>query len=416
MKHKARHRLLVVVAAVVACAALAVTAAGAATDRSAGHGKAAAKSTFNILVVTELSGPYSAFGAAYRPGMFAAGRIINNSGGILGHKISLTFVDDQSNPVTGVSALQGALAGGKKYNVVITAITAFTQALAPVLAQQNVLAMTSGAAGALFQNTPYPNLFGFSANSYSQEQGVVRKMKADGITNVGIIAANNAAGTDSANLVARYAKAAGISATVVFAPTTVVDATPQLQQLQATGANGLAVIGFSGVVSAALNARAKLGWTAPAYCDLGCAATNWGTLQPNTLTDVNVEEMASFVAGTPATKTKDYQKFSTTLAKYDTKYALGIVVDQIGYSMLMTARAAAIKAKSIDGGAMVKALETMHSSKAVKWYIGPKGFFNSKTVNGYDEPHLIHTVSQDMIFVKAKPQVKGMIAGPVLKG
>jgi branched-chain amino acid transport system substrate-binding protein len=416
MKHKARHRLLVAVAALVACAALSVTAAGAATAQPAGHGKGKAKSTFNVLIVTELSGPYSAFGAAYRPGMFAAGRIVNDSGGILGHKVSLTFVDDQSNPVTGVTALQNALAGGKKYNVVITAITAFTQALAPVLAKQNTLALTSGSASALFRGNPYPNLFGFSANLYSQEQGIVRKMKADGVSNVGIIAANNAAGSESAELVQQYARAAGITANVVLAPTTVVDATPQLQQLQAGGAKALAVIGFSGVVGAALNARAKLAWSAPAYCDLGCAATNWATLPSNALTDVNVEEMPWYVGGTPQTKTKVYKLFNKYDAKYDKTYSLGIVVDQIGYNMLMTARAAAIKAKSIDGTAMVKALASMHSSKAVKWYVGATGFFASSPTSSYDLPHVIHTGSKDMVFVKAKPQVKGMIAGPVLTG
>ena len=415
MKVKARHRLVLLTAALASAAALSAVVAGTAAAKPVTVGGPAASSPFRVLVVTELSGPTAAFGAAYRPGLFAAAHLINGWGGILGHKVTIKFVDDQSNPVTGVTVLQNELASGTTYNVVVTAITAFTQPLAPILAQHDLLALTSGSASALFRGNPYQNLFGFSGNLYSQEQGMVRTMKAKGIKNVGIIGANNAAGTEAAQLLQRYAQGQGMTANIVLTPTTVTDATPQLQQLQSKGADALAIVGFSAVVNAALAARDKLGWTAPAYCDLGCAATNWGTVPAAQLKDVYPEEMPWLVAGDPVTKTKQYQLFTKTLAKYEKSYSLGIVVDLISYDMLLTARAAAIKAHSIDGNAMVKALETIHSSTQVPWYVGPKGLFAAAPSNGYDLPHVIHTVAGDMVFVKATPQKDGMIAGPATK-
>ena len=398
------------------CLAIAATlASGAsATTRASAGGSAA--TPFRVLVFGPFSGVAASFGAAYSPGIVAAAQLVNKSGGILGHPITIKVLDDQSNPAVGVGILQNELAGGTKYNLVITANTAFTQPYAPLLAQQDVLVESASSATAIFRGTPYSNLFGFAFDLYSQEQGVVRQMVKMHVKNVGIIAANNAAGTEAAGYLAQYAKNAGITTHTVLAPPTVPDATPQLQQLQGDGAKALAVIGFSALIPTALAARAKLGWTDPAFCDAGCAATNWANVPAASLANFYVEEMPWFVSGTSASASKQFKLFYTATQKRSSTFPLGIVVPLIGYDEILAARAAATKAHSIDGSKMVSALESIHTASGIPYWTGPLELFNSTVVNGYDLPHVNHTVSGDFVFVKAKPQVNGMIAGPLVGG
>ena len=387
-------------------------ASGSAVAKPAAHaGRSKTAAPFNVLIVTELSGPYAAFGAAYRPGMFAAGHLINSWGGILGHKIALHFVDDQSSPVTAVSVLQNALAGSTKYNMVVTDLSVFTSSLAPIISNAGILNLTSATSSSLFAGTPYRTLFSFSANTYADEQGMAAVMKKKGVKSVGIVAPPTPSATDAANLLTKYLRAAGIAANTVYVPTTTADATPQLQQLQAKGADAIAELGFSSVVNSTLAARTKLGWTAPVYCDLACAAVDWSKIPAADRSGVLAEELPISVSGTAATKTKNYKLFAKTIPKYDTTFPIGIIVDIEAWNIMMTARAAAKRAKSIASAKLIPALESMTASTAVPWYIGPKGLFSKGTIGDNDWAHAVHATANDFVFVAAAPLVNGLMPG-----
>lgn len=416
MTTRVRRRFLRTVGLIAACAALVATAAGAASAAGGKVETAATASPFRVLVISPFSGAAAALGNAYKAGIVAAGQLLNTEGGILGHHITLKFVDDGSNPINGVTMLQNELASGTRYNLVITANTAFIQPLAPVLAKVDALVATVGSADSLFTATPYPNLFGFSGNLEAQEQGVVRQMVAMKVKNIGIIAASNSAGMQSTQYLKYVAEHEGITAHVVLAPPNVADATPQLQQLQADGAQNLVIVGFSPVVGAALAARAKLGWDTPAFCDYGCAATNWATVPASSLTKFYVETIPQTVIGTPESRSASWKFFYSTLEKYTSSFPLGIAVPMYGWQEILAAKAAATKARSIDGIKMVGALETIHTAKDIGHWVGPLGLFDNKVTHGYSTPHLAHMISSDFVFVNAKPQVNGMIAGPVVRG
>lgn len=361
---------------------------------------------FRILMVTEKSGAVASFGAAFEPGVLAGRDIVNEEGGIDGHPVEVSFADDQSDPAKGVTALQNALASGTEYQMVITAITSFTQPLAPLLAASNVIAMSAGSAAALYEpSTKYPNLFGYSAPLPAEEAGIIADLKEKGIKSVGVIGPNNEAGMEAAELVKSIGAEEGVKATVALAPETVVDATPQLQKLQAANVEALAVVGFSAVANAAFKARTKLGWDVPAYCDLGCAPTDWGSLSPAEREGVLVEQMPVLVKGEPETETPTYKKFQKAVAAQTDEYPLGIVVDIIPYNMVMAAKAAAEKAGSIEPEELVSTLEGMESSKEVPGYIGPEGLFAPSG----ELAHVIHATADDMIFVPAAPQEDGLM-------
>jgi branched-chain amino acid transport system substrate-binding protein len=408
MGFRAPLRRWTVLAALLA-GAVAVAGCG---DDGGEAGAAASDEPFRILMVTQQSGPAESFGTSFEPGVQAGVDAVNADGGILGHRVELKLVDDQSDPAKGVTALQQELVSGTKYQMAITAFSAFTTPLAPVLAKQDVIAMTAGSAAALFGDPEkYPNLFGFSANLEAQADGIVEDAKRRGVKRVGIIAADNDAGLDVANLTKERAEAAGIAAKTVFTKPDVVDATPQVQQLQASGAEALVVMGFSPVVPAALAAKRKLGWDALTYCDQGCQATNWADMPEADWKGVLVEQFPESVEGDPSTQTDNYKRFQELVGKHTDQYLLGIVVDYIGWNMVMAAKAAAEKADSIEPAKLVETLENMKSTKEIPGYIGPEGLFSPDGRLA----HVLHTTPDAYVFVEAAPTVDGLMPGPVVK-
>ena len=404
-----RRSLLRRVAVLAGVGLLGALTATAVSAKPATYGaKKVTAAPFNVLIVTELSGPFASFGGAYEPGIFAAGHLINQWGGILGHKVALHFVDDQSSPVTAVSVLQNALSSGS-YNMVISDLSPFTTSLAPLTSKAGLLNLTSATSNGLFKNKPYPNLFSFSANTYAPEQAMANAIKRKGVTNVGIIAPPTPSATDSAGILSKYLSAVGIESNTVFVPTATADATPQLQQVQSKGAQAIALLGFSPVVNSALAARAKLGWNAPVYCDNACSAVDWNQIPSDQRSGVLVAQLPISVSGTAATKTKSYQFFAKNIVKYDKSFALGMIVDIEGWNIMMTARAAAMKAKSIDTANLITALSSMTQSSAVPWYVGPRLLFAPDTVGDDDWPNAVHAVAGDYIFVPAAPLVQGLM-------
>src|SRR4051812_2266302 len=67
---------------------------------SASAHRASGKAPVNVLVIAAESGPLAAAGTAGLHGAVTAARILNASGGVLGHKVTLKIVDSASNPVT----------------------------------------------------------------------------------------------------------------------------------------------------------------------------------------------------------------------------------------------------------------------------------------------------------------------------
>src|SRR5437868_1836203 len=111
MRRRPGSAALAVVAVVVAAASL--SAANASAQPRSG------KAPVNVLVIAAESGPLAAAGAAGLHGAVTAARILNASGGVLGHKVTLKIVDSASNPVTAVTVLNQALGSGTKYSMVL---------------------------------------------------------------------------------------------------------------------------------------------------------------------------------------------------------------------------------------------------------------------------------------------------------
>ena len=140
-----RGRKLAVVGAV---AALAVVAAGcgssnneakANTNSSSGSGSG----DYVIGSTSDLSGPIAFEGSGLRDGISSWVKYTNAHGGINGHQIQYTPLDDQSNPTTGLANAKQlinndhatAILGWGLSNVIVGAMPALTHSNEPIIAQ-----------------------------------------------------------------------------------------------------------------------------------------------------------------------------------------------------------------------------------------------------------------------------------------
>src|ERR1051326_1081620 len=109
---------------------------------------------FNVLAIAAVSGANGASGLAFLQGMKAAAIVVNQGGGILGHKIDITTQDPQGSATTAVSMLDQSLnsppSGGGTWNFCQCGGTSDENlAENPVAGKAKLISITQAAAAAL---------------------------------------------------------------------------------------------------------------------------------------------------------------------------------------------------------------------------------------------------------------------------
>jgi branched-chain amino acid transport system substrate-binding protein len=126
----------------------AVTLSACAHDGSGGSASAASGgssgSTFNVGLIASMTGAQAQIGQDSRNGAQLAADEINASGGLLGHKISLSAEDDASLPSTGVSAAQKLTDSGNLNALLGPDISAVLEAVSPTVARAKIPWIVSG--------------------------------------------------------------------------------------------------------------------------------------------------------------------------------------------------------------------------------------------------------------------------------
>jgi branched-chain amino acid transport system substrate-binding protein len=153
-----RTRFLAI-SAVTAAAAMVVAACSSSGSSSSSNGS---KSPIVIGASLSFTGDFSADGQAFKRGYELWASDVNSHGGLLGRKVKLTFLNDQSDPTT-VTTNYTKLIAQNKVNLVFGPFsTLLTVPAAKVAARYNY-AFPEGAGGgpAVFQ-LKLPNVFGVS--------------------------------------------------------------------------------------------------------------------------------------------------------------------------------------------------------------------------------------------------------------
>jgi branched-chain amino acid transport system substrate-binding protein len=361
-------------AAVAACGDSNSSSSSKAASAPAAKNVATSSEPFRLLMICPFSGPLAVAGAAEKAGAQAAVDQVNAEGGIVGHKVELTTMDDAGTGQKAVTAVQKALASGTKYNAVMGGC--FGDDSIPVA---SALAKTDipdfgPLPDSLLVPPKYPNAFIPGSSISAPELGLATAMKAKGITKFAIITGDDATGKLGAEALTNAAKQLGMTVTSKqFVPDTSVDATSQMQAAIASKPQALASNTFTPVIGPILKARTKLGVKLPLWGDAYFSAANLGAM--TTKADREGVWLTTFpflVDGTEAQKSPEWQAFATRVKKYDPEPKISLYAHLSGWDVVMMMRAAAKKANAITGSAVQQALENISQSSQVQGFVGPK--------------------------------------------
>jgi ABC-type branched-subunit amino acid transport system substrate-binding protein len=319
---------------------------------------------FVLLFVGDLSGPTKVYGEAQLAGVKAAAGYLNaTAGGIGGHKVQVSTLDNGGQAPAAVNLLVRRLAQGPRPDAVYAgAESVTTAALLPVLARNKLygFAQTDGngllASGA---HAKFPTQFN-SGNSFPAiAQAAVDWFKRHNVTKIGVLQENLAYPIGEMKYLAEALDAAGIAYTVATFPATATDNVPQLNKLRSANVQAVYAQALGPAVGFTLKARQKLGWDVPILGDVAFGANNLPKLVPASALK-GVEFITPFsVPDTSQSNGLDMLEKHMKAARVTTpEGATFSSVSEAWDGVIMTA-VAARQAKSIAPDAISSALENL---------------------------------------------------------
>ena len=387
----ARDRRMGLIGIAVLSAAVVLNSSGAGATGSN------SKSPFVIYVAASLSGPDASQATGSVQGIRAAAAVVNHSGGIDGHPVSLVVKNDESSVTTAVSLLEGYVSGGSKPNLVIAGLPEGTanSALVAVTKAQRLLSFdNSGTA-----DTNNPNLYPLNYNvqvAYAaQAKAFAAHLKSIGVKKVALLASTDAFGQQVVATMPNAIQAAGIQvvATATYDDTQ-IDMTPQLSKLKSANPDYLVLSAVGAPLNAILKDRVQMGWTIPILGDPSVSFSLAGAgLTSQELSGVATEAFADQVQVPPSKQTAAFKTMVTALKKQGPITETLPIYSQL-YDILMVVQAAGDQAHSIKQSALVKALENLSADAHHNWVTFKYEGFSKKS-------HLIQPTKGDFIFPSA---------------
>jgi branched-chain amino acid transport system substrate-binding protein len=355
--------ILAVLAAACGSTSSSSTGSGAASTtastESASSGGAGSGKPIDILDITATSGATAVFGEQETNGLQAAANYYNANGGVLGRKIDITVVNDNSDPATATSIATQQLSGnpGKYAMVWAGEEGTVTSALVPIMKRYNVFATAvDDGDNACAQASNCPNLFTQVGSNSLAEIADAAALKKEGATKVGIIAEQLTYDEAELPFIQKDLARLGINTVTVTFPPTAVSLTPEMSQLKNDGVNAVFAEALGPAAGYVLGARAALGWSVPTTFDITGSSLDISKLAPKSQLG-GVTETIHYCMNIK----HDIPAFSL-LQKYTPQPLNGSVTCPIagdGWAGIVLLDEAATKAKSLDSAALSKAAETI---------------------------------------------------------
>jgi hypothetical protein len=353
---RTRTRAAALALTVGVAAASFVGITGAATATASTHASQAA-SPINVLDITGTSGATAIFGTQETLGMQAAAAYYNKRGGILGHKINIDVVNDNSDPATAASLAAQKLGGGgaSKYTMVWAGQEGTTSAaIIPIVKKDNVyVTAVNDGNGQCQKGSSCPNIFLQASDLAAGEAADTAALKAAGYKKIGIIQEQGTYDQSEYTYMGPDLKKAGISTDVVTFPPTAVSLTPEMQQLKGDGVQAVFAMTLGPAGGYVLGARSALAWNIPIQFDVAGSTVNLPGLAPSGTTLTHVKETDQYCENTKATGI-----VYNELVKYSPKPLAGDIECSIagdGWQAIVMLADAAAKAKSLTASALIKA-------------------------------------------------------------
>ena len=251
---------------------------GGSANTAAAGGKASCP--INILLVDNFSGSGSQNGSANLAGENVAINDVNKSGGVLGCKLKLTTVDDNSNYNTTLPLLEAALAR-QKYPLVSVSDYSATS-VAPYLNRQKVLTI-GGASSVQFSEPggPYPYDFDTNFVTAKPDLAALNYLIGKGYKRVAVIVDNTSTGASDLKAMTPVAKSAGVTITdTERIDLSGVDFASAVERARASNPDALL---YDASYTAAAHLETDIhnsGWKIPVVAGMTASATNFQGLVP----------------------------------------------------------------------------------------------------------------------------------------
>ena len=357
--------------------ALAAVAAAVIPLGVASPGGAAAKAPVVILDITATSGATAIYGSQETLGLEAGAKYVNSTGGILGHKVIIKIVNDNSDPATAVSELSQDLANGaSKYTMVWAGEEGTaTAALLPILKRYPGVYATAVNDGN-GQCTQVSNCPGF----FAQEGGVqfaeiadANYLKSLGVKSVGIVEEQFTYDEAENTYILQDLAKMGIKTTVQTIETTAVSATPEMQALQSAGVQAVFAETLGPTAAYVLSARAALNWNVPMTLDITGSSVNDAGLVPVSQLQ-GVTETAQYCM-VRSNKDPSFPMMIKWARPQAFNGSIICAVPYTGWNAIQMLKAAATQANSVNDAALIKTTAHLHFASTQKnyafWMAGP---------------------------------------------
>jgi branched-chain amino acid transport system substrate-binding protein len=225
--------------AVIACAALLPAVASAADAPSTPDTQGITKDSITIGELGPFSGPESVF-TPLNYGAVAYLRYINAQAGIYGRKFKIEFADSACNEATGIAAAKKLVFSDKVFMIMSNPCSGVAMAIKPMLLQAGIPWM-GASANPKITTPPAPGLFATTyTGKASGEAMAAFAMSKPGVTKVAIIEHSNDWAHGYCDPATAYVKSdGGTIVTVATMESGATDATPQVLQIKASGAQAV---------------------------------------------------------------------------------------------------------------------------------------------------------------------------------
>jgi branched-chain amino acid transport system substrate-binding protein len=388
------RRLITCAVGLVSAAALCACGSSAGSDGGSG-----ANAPYRVLALIALSGPFALDGKAEAVGVRAAVTVVNQHGGILGHPVALTVVNDNGDATTALTDVTQAIDGSSPPNLVLAGTDgAETDAVTPLLAQHKILSVQPTIASRSYSPSYAPYNFSDTATASALSTAFAQGAIAlSGAKTVGILLPNDALGTLSGAPEEAVLNHDGVKYFVATYPAGGTDFSPELLRLKSDNVQALLATGLGTDAATIMTSRATIAWNVPVYGDGTVATSNVGSLVPAAdLANVHVFAFPVEKYLAPAQRTAAFTTFFDAVQKQNGgPLSLAMYAYSAEYDVLPLVQIAAQQAGSTSTAAVASALQKLPAQ--------PKGLYVTFPVEQFSSADHALTLGNNYLFVSPNP-------------
>jgi branched-chain amino acid transport system substrate-binding protein len=253
------------------------------TSKTSGESKT---SPFNVVMVADTSGPTKVYGVVDVASMKGAAAYWNARGGVLGHPIKITVLNDNGDQSTAVSELTQYLTSHGKPQMIYPGTSGIDSGgLIALAKRQKLLALGVDDGNSICAtNAPTTCPTAYRPGPPTKWAGISSALwfKQHHLTKVGILQEEDAFSESETPGVESALKADGITSAVASFPPTSVNVQPEISELKSDGAKAIFAEALGAPAGYEATGRAALGLVSslPLVFDPGAASLDLTKLAP----------------------------------------------------------------------------------------------------------------------------------------